>query len=278
MTDTRIRTSILFLSALLIAGIAYWRFEVSRFPRLIDQVDAGSRSSGSAPIVIVGTLASDTLVRGPVPMHSDPKYPLQLRKLEVQVENVLKGGPVPKLSTVYYFALAGGIDGPRPLGFWNIGDRRILRLRKDSGVLRTACDGWDYCTRSVESGTHPNYRPDSRKSADYAVADLLLTRGEGEVNEKKFAAEVDYASMGQDEALQIYVIEKLGHLALTEHGEVKSSACKSLWISTQDRMEFLDRQNKLDGKKIIRAATGALDKASCDCTSKLPQIRNVRCP
>src|SRR5580693_9253930 len=102
MIETRLQKPTLFLSVLLIAGVAYWRFEVSRFPRLIDQVDAGSRSSAFAPIVILGTVASDTLVRVPVPMHSDPKYPLQLRKLEVQVENVLQGEPIPKWSTVYY--------------------------------------------------------------------------------------------------------------------------------------------------------------------------------
>jgi hypothetical protein len=82
----------------------------------------------SAPIIVVGVLVSDTLVRKPVPMRSDPKYPLQLRKLVVHVENVLRGGPISEKITVYYFGFAGGIDGPRPLGFWNVGCRRILWL------------------------------------------------------------------------------------------------------------------------------------------------------
>ncbi len=264
------------MAVLLIAGIAFWRFEVLRFPRLIDQVDIGSRSSGSAPIIIVGILRSDTLVRGPVPTHSNPKSPLQLRKLEVQVENVLKGGPIPKLSTIYYFAWAGAFDGVRPLGLWNIGERRILRLRKDSGVLRTTCDGSDYCTGSVESGAHPSYRPDSQKSADYALADLLLTRGEGQVNDMGFASEINSAPMGDDEALEIYVIEKLGHLALTEHGDVKSSACKLLWYSTLERTNLLDQKNK-DRKNIIRAAADGLHRASCDCTTKLTAAHDVQC-
>ena len=69
-----------------------------------------------APIAVVGVLSADTLVNRPVPMHSDPKFPLQLRRLTVQVENVLKGGPLPSLITVYYFTWAGGFDGPRRFG------------------------------------------------------------------------------------------------------------------------------------------------------------------
>jgi hypothetical protein len=103
---------------------------------------------------------------------------------------------------------------------------------------------------------------------NYALADLLLTRGNGEVNERDFAAEIDSVPMGQDEALQIYVIEKIGRLALTEQGDVKSSACELLWIFTQDRVRG----------KTVRAAADALHKASCDCAMKPKEAPNVQCP
>lgn len=69
-------------------------------PQLLDQCGTGDGIE-SAPIVIVGVLTSDILVRRPVPMHSDPTYPLQLRRLTVTVENVLKGPQVPAEITVY---------------------------------------------------------------------------------------------------------------------------------------------------------------------------------
>src|SRR5579872_4744943 len=94
-------------------------------PLLVDQCDRGTRLE-SAPIVIVGVLTSDTLVGGPVPMHSDAATSLQLRRLYVRVENILRGAPIPAEITVYYFTWAGGFDGPRPLGIWRIGGRRIL--------------------------------------------------------------------------------------------------------------------------------------------------------
>ena len=49
--------------------------------------------------------------------------------------NVSNGSAV-----VYYFALAGVIDGSIPLGQWQAGGSKIPWLRSDSGVLRTACD------------------------------------------------------------------------------------------------------------------------------------------
>ena len=59
----------------------------------------------SAPIVIVGVILSDTLVRGQIPSHWT-KVPLQLRKFTVRVENILRGAAIPDTATVYYFAWA----------------------------------------------------------------------------------------------------------------------------------------------------------------------------
>ena len=234
-------------------------------PHLIDQCDHERNAVESAPIVVVGVLASDTLISRPVPMHSDPKYPLQLRKLTMRVENVLKGAPIPATIAVYYFTWAGGFDGPRPLGFWTVGGRRILWLRRDSGVLRTACDGSDGCTETVWSGAHPHFMPDSQKPFEYALVDLHLTRGEGIVNESGFATEVFREEPDQIPGLQAYAVQKQRHLALTEHGDVKSSACMALWIYTVDRVQ---PTIKLD-------AENAMHAANCRCNKK--PDGNVEC-
>jgi hypothetical protein len=220
---------------LLVAVISYWLWRAfTHSPALIDQCDAADFSRNSAPIVVVGVVAADVLVRSPVPMHSNPIHPLQFRKLTLNVENVLKGAPVPKPAVVYYFTWAGGFDGPQPLGFWTVGSRRIFWLRRDSQVLRTACDGWDGCTMSVQSGSHLNYQRDTQKPIEYALADLLLTRGGGTVNEIGFATEIGRGV--PDQELQGYVVEKLRNLALTEHGDVRSSACEMLWLYSKDRI------------------------------------------
>lgn len=148
-------------------------------PHLVFQKPASSDSDFAqvfaAPIVVVGVIESDTLVRGPT--HPDGAL-VQLRKLKIRVENVLRGNAIGETVIVYYFTWAGAFDGPKPLGIWSMAGnstpafRRVLWLRKDSGVLRTACDGWDYCTMSVNSGAHPSYRPTPQKPLDYALADL----------------------------------------------------------------------------------------------------------
>lgn len=112
---------------------------------------------------------------------------------------------------------------------------------------------------SVQSGAHLGYRPDPRKSLKYALVDLSLTRGEGKVNEIGFASEVGRVPEEvHDQALEAYTIEKLQRLAMTEHGEVKSSSCELLWIYSVDQ-----------GPQTIRQiAVDALSAPGCRCAKK----------
>jgi len=268
VNNRNVQKSALFVGFVLLVALAvhFTGFEMwSLPPHLVDQCD--KQGTDWAPIVVVGVLSSDALVRIPVPMQSDPQYPLQLRRLKVQVENVLKGESIPGTIVVYYFTWAGGFDGPQPLGYWKVGSRRILWLRKDSGVLRTVCDGWDGCTMSVQSGAHRHYRLDPQKALNYALVDLRLTRGEGPIDEIGFANEIERGvPVGiPDQALQVYEVEKLRRLVLTEHGDVKSSVCQQLWLYGTGRM---DPSTSLD-------ANQALDAASCRCTAK--PYGNVDC-
>ena len=250
---------VLAITLLLATALSLTWLAVQPLPlHLIDQCDYQRNPKPTAPIIVVGVLASDTLVRKPVPMRSRPTYPLQLRRLSVRIENILKGGPLPESLTVYYFTFAGGFQGNRPLGFWEVGCRRILWLRWDAGVLRTVCDGYDNCTIGVYSGAHPNYRPDPKKPLDYALVDLLLTRGEGSVNGIGFATEAFREEPDNVSGLQEYAIEKLRYLALTEQDEIKSSACESLWIYTVDLVK----------PNIKRDAENAMHVANCRCNKK----------
>lgn len=215
-------------------------------PRLVFQKGTSSDSEYlakvfSAPIVAVGVIESDALVRGPI--HSDGMV-IQFRKLKVRVENVLRGDVTLETNTVYYFTWAGAFNGPRPLGFWGVRGsmnpvyRRILWLRRDSGVLRTACDGWDECTLPVESGAHPNYRPDPGKPLAYALADILFTRGNG-VSDAEFARQVEWGAPGT--VPEAYLFQKLQRLAATEVPVVRDAACKQLSYYRQKCVETVGK-------------------------------------
>jgi hypothetical protein len=235
-------------------------------PHLVDQCGRQGDSRDAASLVVVGVLVRDALVDRRVPMHSDPKVHLRLRRVAVRVENVLKGAPLSGEITAYYFTWDDGFDGPRPLGFWRFGDRRVWWLRWDSGVLRTVCDGWDHCTMPVRSGAHPGYRADPGKAIDYALADLVLTRGEGAESEAGFAAEIAWGPPERGlQGYAGYVVEKLRRLALTEHGNVKSSACTLLSVYTMDRVE--------DG--VREDAVNAIRDAGCQCVRE--PSGNVKC-
>jgi hypothetical protein len=181
---------------------------------------------------------------------------MQLHRVKVRIENVLKGSVGEPTIFVYYFAFAGGLDGPRPLGFGRQLSRRILWLRKDGGSFRMACDGWDHCTEFVKSGAHPQYRANPQQPLNRALTDILLTRGEGEISDLQFASQIQWSIFGQ--GIQDYVIEKLGQLALTEVSEIKSSACQSLWVYTQDRID----------DRLRLKAQDSLNAASCICRPK----------
>jgi len=126
-------------------------------------------------------------------------------------------------------------------------------------VLRTACDGWDDCTIILQSGAHPDYKADPEKPIEYAFIDLLLTRGEGALNEMFFANAIEAGVP----ALwpQAYVIEKLRRLVLTEHGDTRSAACRLLWNYSMDGSD----------PKISRQAYDALKSAKCRCPT-VPKI------
>jgi hypothetical protein len=230
----------------------------TRSPHLIEYDKQSNKEARSAPLVVVGLVDSDTPIGRPVPSRDDPSYPMQFHRARVHVENVLRGSIGQRTLFVYYFGFGGGFDGPRPLGFGPEPSRRILWLRRDADVLRMACDGWDACTMLVKSGAHPRYKADPRKSLAYALADILLTRGEDKIDEIPFASEIGWGVPGQ--GMEGYLIGKLRHLALTEASDVKASACVQLWIYQQDRIDSSLRQEAKDSLEAAQCVCNLTDK------------------
>jgi hypothetical protein len=181
---------------------------------------------------------------------------MQLHRVRVRIENVLKGSLREQVIDVYYFGFAGALDGPRTLGFGHEPSRRIFWLKKEGEAFRMACDGWDDCTTIVESGAHLQYRADPSKPLEYALADILLTRGEGEIDHLRFAGQISQGV--PDRGIQGFVIEKLRKLAQTESLDVKTSACELIWIYTLDRI----------GSSLRESAQDSSRTANCHCRVK----------
>ncbi len=216
-------------------------------PRLVDQCDADT-DRNSAPVVIVGVIRYDRMVLRPVLMHRDRRTPLQMRRMSVAVENVLRGDIPAQEVDIYYFTWAGGFNGPQPLGMWRAGSRRIFWLRRDAGVLRTVCDGWDRCTWGVYSGSHASVKRSPDEDIHRAVADISLTRGEGSVNEARFAGAIQRGTPVPPE----YEVEYDRQLAITERGGVRTAACEQLWIWWHE-------------PNLRSAASAAIEQARCVC-------------
>jgi hypothetical protein len=235
----------------------------SRAPQFTEYDEQANARARSAPLVAIGVADADVPIGGEVPSRFDPQYPMQLHRVRVRIENVLKGSLREQVIDVYYFGFAGGLDGPRPLGFGPEPSRRIFWLKKEGPAFRMACDGWDYCTTIVSSGAHLQYKADSAKPLEYALADILLTRGEGEISNLKFAGQISQGV--PDRGIQGFVIEKLTNLAHTESLDVKSSACELIWTYTRDRTD----------NRIRDRAQDSLRTANCHCRVKLDG--NVSC-
>lgn len=109
---------------------------------------------------------------------------MQLYKVNVELENVLRGDVEPGKTSIFYFKNLNA-SGPARMGMvgrggqWRIGDRLIWLLRRDAGVLRTVLDTWAQCTDPVFTGSHANYRPRSGETLSQMIVDILLDPGEG---------------------------------------------------------------------------------------------------
>jgi hypothetical protein len=164
-------------------ALALITFAACGKPKLKVHSEAANEGGREAPLVIVGEIQSDEA------QGDDEASGMQLRRLRVRVENVLRGKLADPAITVYYFKFGGGFIGPRPLGVWDGRSlRRVFWLEQDAGVYRTSCDGFDSCTLAIYSGSHPGYRPQKGATVEDSVVDLQLTRGESGVDEPWYKA------------------------------------------------------------------------------------------
>lgn len=222
MTSTRS-----FGTIVLTASLMLW-VACQSTPKLIDysivQTPAGTSAARAAPVVIVGILGTDVPVAGAVRSHWNPQISYRLHRVTVAVENVLRGHLASRSINVYYFHFDVTYIGSPPLGSWRSGERRLMFIKRDAGVLRLACDGADYCTYLVQSGAHIGYKPDPHRPLDAALADILLVQGVG-TNELVFADSIERSA---SKISRTYAVPKLEALALSDKSTIRRAACYTL--------------------------------------------------
>jgi len=191
---------------------------------------APSRQLASIPIIVVGRILANENI-GSARQEDQFPAPVQLCRVTIQIETVLRGDMTTDRASVYYFTEVGSTGASPRLGMspytgsWHLGDRMIFFLRRDAGVLRTTCDFSDYCVVQVFSGAHPGFNVNPDKPLAENIVDLLLTRGNGSSDRQMIKAITKSRVLDLSEA---YALQKMEQLALGGPQEITNAACDLL--------------------------------------------------
>jgi hypothetical protein len=156
---------------------------------------------------------------------------MQLYKVTVQVENVLRGDVERGTVPIFYFANLYASEGPPRMGMvgrggqWRIGDRLIWFLRRDAGVLRTVLDTWAQSAKLVFTGSHVNYQPLPGEPLSQMIVDILLDRGDGCSDQQLVEALSESVPEGFDLP---YTVQKVRRLNEDKSPEVRKAAREKL--------------------------------------------------
>jgi len=184
----------------------------------------------SIPIIVVGRILANEDI-GSARKEDEFSAPIQLCRVTIQIENILRGRIAKGRTAVYYFTEVGSTGASPRLGMspyagsWHLGDRMIFFLRRDAGVLRTTCDFRDYCVVQVFSGAHPGFKATPDKSLAENIVDLLLTRGADSSNRQMIKAITKSRVLDFSEG---YALRKIEQLVLGGPQEVTNAACDLL--------------------------------------------------
>jgi hypothetical protein len=189
-----------------------------------------SRQLASIPIIAVGRILANEHI-GSARKEDEFSAPIQLCRVTIQIENILRGRIAKGRTAVYYFTDVGSTGASPRLGMspyagsWHLGDRMMFFLRRDASVLRTTCDFRDYCVVQVFSGAHPGFKINPDKSIAENIVDLLLTRGADSRDRQMIKAITKSRVLDFSEA---YALRKIEQLALDGPQEVTNAACDLL--------------------------------------------------
>jgi hypothetical protein len=223
---TRLFIFLIFASAVLHIGC-------ERVPPLVDY-QKGSMGVGleTAPVIIVGQILNNRYVGRPHPSHWYPDDPMQLGRVTVRLENVLRGH-IGEAEVPIYYLIGTRQMGHTRMGMvgrgghWQIGDRAIFFLHWDSGVLRTVWDTWAYAAVPVLTGSHPSYKPRPGEPISKSVIDILLDSGQ-ECDSAQWANAILVSTSKASTFDLAYTVRKLHQIAETYMPEARPAALGEL--------------------------------------------------
>jgi hypothetical protein len=144
----------------------------------------------AAPLIVLGRVVSLTEVGGPRPSAGAAPIKVQLTRIRIEVEDVVKGAVAGNALDFYYFvyspdASETDLGVPRYLPALN--QHRVFFLKEVGGVYRSVGDVTDYTLR-VSSGTfHRGFC--QGKSPGCCIAEILLSPQE-DVNRDLFVSDL----------------------------------------------------------------------------------------
>jgi hypothetical protein len=163
------RFTLFFIFAVLIVGI-----EACSTTDIRWEPDASNLSPqeriGLADVIVVGRATS---VETFDPDRTHPEA--GLTKVNIAVENVLKGNSTDQELPFYFYRIVGGFNGPKP-NFVRVGDRGIFFLKRDQDILRSVHDIWESHIK-VYSGRHDAITVD--RDVQETIARVVITPGDG---------------------------------------------------------------------------------------------------
>jgi hypothetical protein len=178
-----------------------------------------------APIAVVGRVLSVHQIGGVRSSSSTPAIKVELVRVRVAVENVLKGRVTHPEIDFFYFRYSAytridiGVFAYQP----QRGDHRVFFLREENGIFRAVKDVTDY-TLQVHSGSHQGTAPPPGSSLREGVGWVLLTPGRG----MKDAVFAEYLNTAFHDAVLMssdtYALNLLNPLLKSDSAAIRTEA------------------------------------------------------
>lgn len=161
--------------------------------------DQRLRFEATAPIIVLGHVLENREIGRPRPSTADRRINVQLTRLKVDVEEVIRGNVRSNPLEFYYFTYspaASEIDLGAPRYLPSVGQERVYFLKPFGDSYRSIGDVTDYTLR-VSSGSHSTGFC-AAKSPGWCIAEMLLIpqqnvdprRFIGDLIESEYASEV----------------------------------------------------------------------------------------
>lgn len=220
MTKTRSMHPLWMAACLALVGCGGPTAQMQEYPPVV-------RCLSDEPVVFVGRVMESPVGEGALAPSRFNGLPVQLFRVQVDVENVLAGDVSPSPVRIFFYSYVGDLGSSQPsLADLSPGERDVFYLIKDSGQLRMACNQFKDCVTVVWTGAHPNFKKQPNESVDDAIAAITLSRGVGATDSQMIEAigHGNQIACGREAPL----MKQLRILAATETPAVRAVATQLL--------------------------------------------------